>query len=45
MRFHPSNMKDIKKDLALAKSHKILMVFEWLVDVIGRAENIEIGLE
>jgi RNAse (barnase) inhibitor barstar len=44
-RAHPSNHDKIKENILLAKQKKGPSVFDWLTEIIIKAENVELILE
>jgi len=42
---HPSNKSDIQKKIKRAKLHKGPTVFDWLVQIIEEAENVDLILD
>ena len=42
---HPSNKADIQKKLQRAKSKKGPTVFDWLIEIIEQAENVDLILD
>lgn len=42
---HPANVEFVKRDLALAESHKGNTLFDLLVEIIQRHDHIELSLQ